>query len=282
MKRIAETLEVSRQHQHECLRKEAVPRRGYYTRAHDDWYVNRIKGILKNRQSYGYKRVTAILNRELEEEGKSRVNHKRVYRLMKKNKLTLQRGHERPVQEHDGRIITKASNLRWCSDGFEIKCLNGEKVRVAFSLDCCDREVMSYIATTGGMGGNEVRDVMVESAEKRKIEELGTTVEWLSDNGPGYISRDTRKFAQQLNLKPCTTPYYSPESNGMAESFVKTIKRDYVAFGDLSNAMVVLKQLPQWIEDYNEYHPHSGLKMLSPRQFIRKNAKLEKCPVNWG
>ncbi|WP_312038867.1 integrase core domain-containing protein [Pseudorhizobium tarimense] len=24
-----------------------------------------------------------------------------------------------------------------------------------------------------------------------------------------------------------------------------------------------------WIEDYNEIHPHSALKMASPRQFIR-------------
>ena len=29
------------------------------------------------------------------------------------------------------------SNIRWCSDGFEIGCDNGEKVRVAFALDCC-------------------------------------------------------------------------------------------------------------------------------------------------
>ncbi len=31
-------------------------------------------------------------------------------------------------------------------------------------------------------------------------------------------------------LKPLTTPACSPQSNGMAESFVKTMKRDYVAF----------------------------------------------------
>jgi transposase InsO family protein len=41
-------------------------------------------------------------------------------------------------------------NGRWCSEGFEIGCDNGEKVRVAFALDCCDREAMSFLATTGG------------------------------------------------------------------------------------------------------------------------------------
>ena len=56
----------------------------------------------------------------------------------------------------------------------------------------------------------------------------------------------------------------------MAESFVKTIKRDYVAFGDLSDAETVMEQLPLWFEHYNEIHPHSALKYLSPRMFRRE------------
>ena len=41
------------------------------------------------------------------------------------------------------RLAVDARNRRWCSDGFEIGCDNGERVRVAFALDCCDREAMS-------------------------------------------------------------------------------------------------------------------------------------------
>lgn len=65
-----------------------------------------------------------------------------------------------------------------------------------------------------------------------------------------------------------TTAPRSPESNGMAEAFVKTFKRDYVTFGNLESAQVVLEQLPEWFEDYNEKAPHKGLKMLSPRQYL--------------
>lgn len=47
---------------------------------------------------------------------------------------------------HDGRVAVERSNIRWCSDGFEIGCDNKEKVRVAFALDCCDREAIAHVA----------------------------------------------------------------------------------------------------------------------------------------
>ena len=49
-------------------------------------------------------------------------------------------------------------NRRWCSDGFEIGCDNGERVPVAFALDCCDREAMSFLAATSGISGDDVRE----------------------------------------------------------------------------------------------------------------------------
>lgn len=79
----------------------------------------------------------------------------------------------------------------------------------------------------------------------------------------------SRCFAGSLGLLICTTPPYSPESNGMAEAFVKTLRRDYVYLSRVDNADVVLAQLPRWIEDYNEVHPHKGLKMRSPREYRR-------------
>ena len=50
---------------------------------------------------------------------------------------------------------------------------------------------------------------------------------------------------------------------------MRTLKRDYVQVTPLPNAEVVLGMLPAWFEDYNTHHPHSGLKMRSPREFIR-------------
>ena len=128
------------------------------------------------------------------------------------------------------RIAVGERNRRRCSDGFEIGCDNGERVRVAFALDCCDREAMSFLATTEGIGGADVRDLMVAAVEHRfgRINRLPVTIEWLSDNGSCYVADDTRSIARDIGLEPRTTPFESPQSKGMAEAFVRTIKRDCI------------------------------------------------------
>src|SRR4051812_50210144 len=64
---------------------------------------------------------------------------------MKVHGLLLQRHAGGEERRHEGRIAVDARNTRWCSDGLEIGCDNGERVRVAFALDCCDREAMSFV-----------------------------------------------------------------------------------------------------------------------------------------
>ena len=53
---------------------------------------------------------------------------------------------------------------------------------------------------------------------------------------------------------------------------MNTFKRDYVAHMDLWDAKTVLAQLPSAFEHFNEVHPHSSLKMRSPREFRRQRA----------
>jgi transposase InsO family protein len=87
-----------------------------------------------------------------------------------------------------------------------------------------------------------------------------------------YIAKDTRDVATALGLRLTFTPVRSPESNGIAEALVKTIKRDYVRLTILPDAETALVLIARWIDDYNEVHPHSGLKFLSPREFRRRSA----------
>ncbi len=59
----------------------------------------------------------------------------------------------------------------------------------------------------------------------------------------------------------------------MSEAYVKTFKRDYVRGNPLPDAETVLSLIGHWIEDYNQNHPHSGLKWKSPREFIKAKIK---------
>ena len=74
-------------------------------------------------------------------------------------------------------------------------------------------------------------------------------------------------YAHALGLVALTTPAYSPQSNGLAEAFEKTFKRDYVEGAELRDAESVLAQLSGWIEDYNTRAPHSALGMRSPAEY---------------
>lgn len=75
-------------------------------------------------------------------------------------------------------------------------------------------------------------------------------------------------MARDIGLEPRTTPVRSSQSNGMAEAFVRTIKRDYVRVSSLPDARTVINTLPIWFEHYNTLHPHRALGYRSPREFI--------------
>ncbi|WP_171034882.1 IS3 family transposase [Klebsiella indica] len=266
--RIAEVLRVSRSNLYDRLLEKRQHRSARYSKDDDARLLPLIRQICSERATNGYRRVTAHLNRALREQN-WRINPKRIYRIMQANNLLLAKsGHKKPASSRTGNVVTLKPDTRWCLDGFEIRCWNQEVVRVVFSLDCCDREAISWSATTGGINSVMVQDLLTESVEKRSGNTLYLphAVEWLTDNGSCYIADATRTFAASLGFIVCTTPVRSPESNGMAESFVKTFKRDYVYVNELPGAVTVMEKLTEWMEDYNNWHPHKGLKMQSPRE----------------
>ena len=231
-----------------------------------------VRRLVDERPTYGYRRITALVNRERARAGEPTINHKRVFRIMRQNSMLLARHTGRRTgRVHDGKVIVMRSNLRWCSDGFEISCWNGDLIRIAFIIDAHDREIIAWHAVVGsGISGGMVRDMMLEAVESRFAAlQSPAPLEWLTDNGSAYTAKETRNFAVALNLTACFTPVQSPESNGISESFVKTFKRDYVRINPLPDAVTALGKIAGWFEDYNENHPHSGLKMRSPREFIR-------------
>ncbi|HCJ0415137.1 TPA: IS3 family transposase, partial [Klebsiella oxytoca] len=273
---VSRCLRVSRAQLHVILRRTDDWKDGRRSRHTDDTDVlRRIHHVIGELPTYGYRRVWALLRRQTELDGMPAINAKRVYRIMRQNALLLERKTAVPPSKraHTGKVAVKESNQRWCSDGFEFRCDNGEKLRVTFALDCCDREALHWAVTTGGFDSETVQDVMLGAVERRFGSELpASPVEWLTDNGSCYRANETRQFARMLGLEPKNTAVRSPESNGIAESFVKTIKRDYISIMPKPDGLTAAKNLAEAFEHYNEWHPHSALGYRSPREYLRQRA----------
>ena len=240
---------------------------GRHHRAADDTVLQQIRAVTNSRATYGYRRVWAMVNRTF----RAGYNRKRIRRVMQLHGLMLPpRVHRRHGRPHLGQIQQAASNQRWCSDIFLIPCWSGEVVSVVFSIDCHDREVPAFVASPRPLTGADIRTLMDRTLWARFGEatlKAPHAIQWLSDNGPQYTATATVLYAHELGLVPITTPAYSPEGNGLAESFVGTFKRDYLGDADLRDAESVLTQLAGWFDDYNSQAPHSALGMRSPREY---------------
>ena len=118
-----------------------------------------------------------------------------------------------------------------------------------------DRQIIAWHASAGGISGEMVRDLMLACVERRfSAIRAPRPVQWLSDNGSAYTAQETLKLA--------------------SEAVVKILKRYYTCVQPRSDALTVLAQLPAWIDDHNECHPHSGPRLSSPREFMAAQSQL--------
>ena len=201
MSAVAAALGVSRPHL-SSRHRTALRRRGRPPLP-DAALLAAIQTLIADLPTYGYRRVHALLRRRAEPEGRPAPNVKRVYRVMRVHGLLLQRHAAARSGGTRGALPWRRANplvLGWPGD----RCDNGERVRVAFALDCCDREAMSFVATTSGITGEDVRDLMVAAVEHRfgPVNRLPVEIEWLTDNGSCYLAQETRRFARDVGLVP--------------------------------------------------------------------------------
>lgn len=199
-------------------------RSAQYAKTDDPVVAAHIREVIRQRGSYGYRRVTAMVNRTLD----TAYNRKRIRRVMEVNEWNLPRpGRRRSARAHTGRIIRGAPNEHWCSDTLQIPCWNEELVELGFILDCHDREAIAHVTVSRRYRASDVQELLEAAvATHFGISRPVESVQFLWDNGCIYTALDTVCTAERLGLSPVTTPAYSPQSNGMSEAFVNTLRRD--------------------------------------------------------
>ena len=80
------------------------------------------------------------------------IDLKRVYRVMRDHSPLLEPRAKQPgdPREHEGRVVVTISNTPLVLGRFRVRRVDGAKLSVAFSLDCCNSEATGRVASPRG------------------------------------------------------------------------------------------------------------------------------------
>ena len=113
MKIVSEVLGVARSNLHVRARRSGDWRDGRRGRQprDDAELVAEIKAEIAALPSYGYRRAWTMVNRRRDQEGRRRVNHKRVYRVMRDHHLLLRRHTGRPIDTRSHEVGSRSARV---------------------------------------------------------------------------------------------------------------------------------------------------------------------------
>jgi len=208
---------------------------------------------------YGYRRVTAVLQRAGQE-----VNAKRVQRVRRQEGLQVsrrQRKLRRVGVSTAQRQRAHQANEVWSWDFVEDQTENGTRFRVLTLIDEYTRECLAmHVAWS-------IRAVDVMTVVEAAMVRYGLPQHLRSDNGPEFIAYAIQDWLQAKQVKTIYITPGSPWENAYIESFHDKLRDECLnreVFGSLWEARVVIEE---WRLEYNTERPHSSLGYRTPVEF---------------
>lgn len=262
-----------------------VSRAGYYRWQHTPSVADadldlrdEIQRIALEFPSYGWPRITAELKRR-----GWRVNHKRVYRIMRQDNLlclrcrkfmvTTDSNHTRPVYPNLARgLVLAGLDQLWVADITYIR-LETEFVYLAVILDAYSRRVIGWALDR--TLEDELTLAALRMALDRRVPSPGLVHH--SDRGIQYASADYAALLRAHQITISMSRRGNPYDNAMCESFMKTLKYEEVhrqEYRDLAEARASIREFLEKI--YNQKRLHSALGYLPPAEFEANLAAKNK------
>jgi transposase len=97
----------------------------------------------------------------------------------------------------------------------------------------------------------------------------------LSDNGSAYRSGAWKKACRTMAIKPIRTKPYTPQTNGKAERFIKTLLNEWAYAMPFQTFEERNSWLPRYLRLYNSRRSHMALGGLSPQQRLNQLLNAE-------
>lgn len=238
----------------------------------DEVLAQRIKHLIDAEPYLGYRMVHARLRM-----AGVPVNRKAVQRIMQ---LRGWQCHRRLRKRCSPRVdsspsVTTASNVRWAADATYVWTEYDGLIYVNVVLDCADRECIGRNISQR----NDAKEAAwaLEDALLRRFGTLprgNAGVILRTDNALVYASELYRDLAKEYGLSQEFILPHTPEQNGVAESFMGTLKLECVwqqRFKTFDEAKAAIEA---WIEHYNERRPHSRLGYLPPSEWRLRQTQI--------
>lgn len=88
----------------------------------------------------------------------------------------------------------------------------------------------------------------------------------MTDNGSGYLSKVFRAVVDRLGARHIRIRPYTPRTNGKAERFIQTCKRDWAYARPYRNSGARRAALTTFLCYYNCHRPHWGIGRITPQR----------------
>ena len=207
---------------------------------------------------YGYRRITALLNKQ-----NWQVNHKRVERIWRKEGLKVPKKQPKRgrLWLNDGSCIRLRPEYKdhvWSYDFVTARTADGRAFRMLNLIDEYTRECLTILVDRRITSG-DVIDQLFNLFILRGIPE-----HIRSDNGPEFTAKAIRNWLTKLGVKTLFIEPGSPWENGYIESFNGKLRDELLnreIFMTLTEAEVLIEQ---WRQEYNQVRPHSSLGYKPP------------------
>jgi putative transposase len=248
------------------------------TKTADIPIVEQIKSVLIESPYYGYRRVTAALQRQ-----DKPYNHKRILRIMGKNLLIQprrRRTHPRTTNSnHDYMVYANeirhldglVPSMVWVSDITYIP-VGDTWCYVAIVLDQCTRKVVGW-ALASHMRTSLCLEALTMALDTHQPPRFHH-----SDRGGQYCSREYQNELQKQNITPSMADVGVSVDNPFAESFNRSLKVEEVYLNAYESIAEARASIASYIVCYNTKRLHSSLGYIPPVEFeANYQMEVSKC-----